>query len=371
MEAAGAAAVAGGGVVNLLSRYVVGLYLRTFAMCMAGGLGLLLVVEFFSRIGEFASYNAEPSLVAAYFALRTPKWLVSVYPAASLLAVLLGVGTLVRSNEVIAMNACGVSIGRIGRPLLATAILLSGLALAWNEIVVPPSMTQARAIKDIDMEGRGRRGMLDATSLWLQVPAGFLNIDYFDANDETLKGITLHGVDPRFHLDRLIEIPDAKWKDGRWTYPGGTVRTFAADGSFTYGPLADLALDLGGTPADFRKKAPRSDEFTFRQLSQRIRTLEAKGLDPASFETDLQFKFALPLSGIITVLLGLPLALRGSSRAGSAQHIGTGMGVCFLYWLTQALTVSAGHAGTLPPAVAAWAANVLFLLVGGLLALRN
>lgn len=357
--------------MNLLARYVVGLYLRTFAMCMAGALGLLLVVEFFSRIGEFASYDSEPALVAAFFALKTPKWIVEVFPAASLLAVLLGVGSLVRTNEVIAMNACGVSVARIGRPLLLTSMMLSGLVMAWNEVVVPPSMTKCRAIKDIDIEGRGSRGMLDARSLWLQVPAGFLNIDYFDASKERLTGITLHAVDSRFRLERLIEIPDADWKDGRWERHGGTVRSFAADGSFTYAPLGDESLDFGGNPADFRKKAPRSDEFNIRQLSQRIRTLEAKGLDPADFETDLQFKFALPLSGIITVLIGLPLALRGSSRAGTAQHIGTGMAVCFLYWLTQALTVSAGHAGTLPPAMAAWAANVLFLLLGAVLALRH
>ena len=36
--------------------------------------------------------------------------------------------------------------------------------------------------------------------------------------------------------------------------------------------------------ADFRKKAPRADEFNIHQLAQRIRTLEAKGLDPAGFE---------------------------------------------------------------------------------------
>jgi len=357
--------------MNLLGRYLVGLYLRSFALCLVGAIGLLLVVEFFSRIGDFAAYNSNPSLVAAYFALKTPKWLVEVYPAASLLAVLLGVGSLVRSNEILAMQGSGISMIRIGSPLLATSIALSLMAMAWNEIVVPPSQGRARAIKDIDIKSMDARGMLDATSLWIQVPDGFLNIDYFDATRNKLEGITLHGVDERFRLSRLVEIPDASWKADHWMYDGGTVREFSADGSFTYTPLGDRRIELGGTPAEFRKKAPRSDEFSIRQLAQRIRTLRAKGLDPAGFETDLQFKFALPLSGIITILIGLPLALRGSSRSGSAQHIGTGMGVCFLYWLMQALTVSAGHAGTLPPAVAAWAANAVFLIVGGLLALRG
>lgn len=357
--------------MNLLSRHLVGLYLRSFALCLVGAIGLLLVVEFFSRIGDFAAYNSDPSLVAAYFALKTPKWLVEVYPAASLLAVLLGVGSLVRTHEVLAMHACGVSIARIGAPLLATSLVLSGAAMAWNEIVVPPSASKARAIKDMDIKHLGARGMLDATSLWLQVPEGFLNIDYFDATKNRLEGITLHGVDERFQLNRLIEIPNAWWQDDHWEYEGGTVRDFDRDSELTFAPLGNQRVDLGGTPADFRRKAPRSDEFNIRQLAARVRTLEAKGLDPAGFETDLQFKFALPLSGIITILLGLPLALRGSPRAGSAQHIGTGMGLCFLYWLTQALTVSAGHAGTLPPIAAAWSANAIFLIVGAILTLRS
>lgn len=357
--------------MNILSRHLVGLYLRTFALCLVGGLGLLLIVEFFGRLGDFAEYDTTPALVAAYFALKIPKWLVEVYPAASLLAVMLGIGSLVRSNEVVAMQACGISIARLGRPLLLTSVALSLMAMAWNEVVVPTTSARARSIKDMDIKGLASRGMLDATSLWLQVPAGFLNIDYFDATNNVLKGITLHAVDDRFRLSRLIEIPSATWQGERWVYQSGNVREFASDGEVLFGPLADQDVDLGGTPREFRRKAPRSDEFNIRQLGQRIRTLQAKGLDPAGLQTELQFKFALPLSGIITVLIGLPLALRGSRRGGSAQHIGTGMGVCFLYWLTQALTVSAGHAGTLPPVVAAWAANGIFLLVGSLLALRS
>jgi lipopolysaccharide export system permease protein len=357
--------------VNLLSRYIVGIYLRTFLLCMVGATGLLLIVEFFTRIGDFASYNSQPSLVAAYFALKIPTWLDDVYPAASLLAVLLGVGSLVRSNEIQAMRSCGISVLRLSLPLVLTTAALSVVALVWSEVVVPPSAARARTIKDIDIKSMASRGQLDATSLWLQVPGGFLNIDYFDATNNELEGITLHAVDDKFHLTSLIEIPKASWKSGRWQYDDGTLRRFAPDGSFTYEPLAERNVDLGGTPEEFRRKSPKADEFTIRQLAERVRTLEAKGLDPAGFETDLQFKFALPLSGIITVLIGLPLAIRGNPRSGSAQHIGTGMGMCFLYWLTQALTVAAGHGGSLPPVAAAWSANALFLLVGGLLALRN
>lgn len=357
--------------MSVLARLLVGLYLRTFGVCLAGAVGLLLVVEFFDRIGDFASYDSSVALIGTYFLLKLPKMLAEVYPAAALLAVLLGLGSLVRTHEVIALHSCGVSVARLARPLLAASVVLSLVVMAWNEVVVPPTASRARVVKDIGIKGMRDRGLLDATSLWMQVPDGFLSIDYFDASRDVLMGVTLHAVDERFHLTRLVEIPSAVWQGEAWKLDGGTVRTFTADGDSSYRALESNEVVLSGTPDEFRRKAPRADEFNIRQLSQRVRTLRAKGLDPAALQTDLYFKLALPLSGVIAVLVGLPLALRGSPRSGTAQHLGTGMGICFGYWLMQALTLSAGHAGTLPPLVAAWAANAVFLLVGALLALRN
>lgn len=358
--------------MSILGRYVVGLYLRSFVLCLAGAVGLLLVVDFFQRIGDFATYDADASLVAAYFALRIPKMLADIYPAAALFAALLSVGSLVRSNEVPAMHACGVSVFQIARPLVVTSICISFVALMWNETVVPPMAARARTVKNIGIKGLRDRGMLDASSLWFQVPEGFLNIDYFDASREILHGVTLHAIDSGFHLRRIVEVPQATWRGDHWDLSSGTVRTFGdAAGAFEFRPLTEGDLTLAGTPAEFSKRAPRADEFNARQLAERIRVLKAKGLDPAEFQVDLQFKLALPLSGVITVLLGVPLALRGSRRGGVAQYLGTGLTACFAYWLTQALTVSAGHAGALPPVVAAWSANVLFVLIGGLLASRT
>ena len=358
--------------MSVLGRYLVGLYLRVFALCLTSGVGLLLVVEFFGRIGDFAQYDSSASLVAAYFFLKIPKILSEVFPAAGLLAVLLSIGSLVRGNEVLAMQSCGVSVMTMARPLVATSIVLSMLALLWNETIVPPSAARARNVKDLGIKGLRDRGLLDATSLWFQVPEGFLKIDYFDATREMLHGVTLHVLDDQFRVGRLIEIPQVWWRGGKWEYDNGSVRSFGSGGGFEYRALTPQEFTLGGSPGEFRRKTPRADEFNIRQLAHRIRALQAKGLDPSEFQTDLQFKLALPLSGVITVLLGLPLALRSSRRGGGmAAQFGTGVGVVFLYWLTQAFTVSAGHAGALPPVVAAWTANALFVVVGAFLALRT
>ena len=357
--------------MNVLARYLVGLYLRVFALCLTSGVGLLLVVQFFSNLGDFAHFDSSSMLVAKYFVLRIPELLVQVFPAAAFLAVTLGIGSMVRFREVLALQACGVSVAAVARPLWAVSLVLSLLTLMWNETVVPPSAARARNIKNIDIKGMRDRGALDAESLWFQLPDGFLKIEYFDATAEVLHGVTLHVLDESFALRRLIEIPTAIWRGARWELQQGTVRTFAQD-RITFRPLGPDELELQGSPAEFRRKTPRPDEYNFWQLARRIRSLQDKGLDASEFQTDLHFKLALPMSGLISVIFGLPLALRGSRRsAGVTGQLGTGITVVFLYWLTQAFAVSAGHAGSLPPAIAAWSANVLFAIVGGLLALRG
>ena len=42
----------------------------------------------------------------------------------------------------------------------------------------------------------GAKGMLDATSLWTQVPLGFLHVDLFDATRNRLEGADLCTRDP-------------------------------------------------------------------------------------------------------------------------------------------------------------------------------
>lgn len=357
--------------MSILGRYLVGLYLRSFAMCLAVSLVLLIVADFFEHIDDFASYNANSWVIATYFALRIPKTLSDVYPAAGLFAVLLSIGSMVRKNEVQAMHACGVSVFQIARPLVVMSICISILAFLWNETVVPPAAAHARVVKNIGIRGLRERGLLDTSGLWFEAPNGFLSIDYFDAAHEILHGVTLHVLDSSFHLRRMVEVPQATWRNDHWEPQGGIVRMFAEDGSLDYRPIVPGDLTITGTPTEFSRKTPNADEFNFRDLAARIDVLKSKGLDPAEFQVDLQSKVAMPLSGVITVLLGVPLALRGSRRGGTAQYLGTGLAACFAYWLTQALSVSAGHAGALPPVIAAWTADTLFVLIGGLLASRT
>ena len=51
--------------------------------------------------------------------------------------------------------------------------------------------------------------------------------------------------------------------------------------------------------------------------------------------------------------------------------VGVGLAVGFLYWVVLGLSNSLGRSGALPAFAAAWAANLLFLLLGTALFLSS
>lgn len=352
--------------MRILARYLIAQYLKIFAFAILLTTGLFVLGDFFNRIGDLTSYGSQAPVIVTYFLFRIPEALVTTYPAAALMSCLLSLGLLVRHREVLAMRACGISTVRLAAPLLATTALLSVAVLIFNETVVPPAASSARAVKDVSIKRKQYAGAYNSSSLWFQDRQGFFNVEYFDANSEELHGISLYQTDPNLHLQRVITVPKAVWRGDRWDLRQGTVRSVTTSGDFETRQLQAGELELTDAPVEFRHKRRKSDEYNYRDLREQIGRLEARGLDIIEFRVDLYYKLAVPFSGLVSVFFGFPLATRGGRRGSLATNVALGMAVAFAYWSTSAVTVALGHNGDLPPLVAAWAGNAIFTAIGAL-----
>ena len=346
--------------MRLVSRYLALQYLRGLAVCLFVGTGLFLVLDFFQRVNHLARYDPTPATLVMYFASRLPMMITEIYPAAALLAVLLAVGLLNRHREILALRACGFSNWQLASPVIAASMLVSFALLAWTEVVVPPSAVRYREINDIVIKKKVARGLYNSSSLWFQSVGGFVHVDYFDAHAEILHGLTVYDADPEFQLTRILEVPEARWANGRWEMPTGTVKLVGADGGVTIRDLLPGELALTETPRDFARKRHSAREMSFFGLRRKLDMLRAKGLDATDLRVDLQIKLALPFSGVISALMGFPLAVRTGRRAGMGYTLAFGLILGLAYWVTMGVALSAGRAGVLPPVFAAWAANALF-----------
>lgn len=103
--------------------------------------GLVLYVSFglISNLLPRAQWmgTAELGSILKWLALQVPYAAVQAMPIAGLLAVMLAFGRLARENELLVMQAGGISVLRTARPFLLGGLLLSGFSLALSEWVVP------------------------------------------------------------------------------------------------------------------------------------------------------------------------------------------------------------------------------------------
>ena len=75
--------------------------------------------------------------MSTYFVFLLPQIFYWVAPLAVLLAILINLGTLTKTNEVLAVKAGAVSLYRMSLPLILMAALLSGVVYVMQDYVLP------------------------------------------------------------------------------------------------------------------------------------------------------------------------------------------------------------------------------------------
>jgi lipopolysaccharide export system permease protein len=349
--------------LSVFSRYLIrqflGLWVGVTALCVL----LYLLVDFFDRLDILLRHNASAGAATRYFVFKIPLIFTQITPAAIVTATLLSFGLMARRNEIIALRASGVSLLQTAVPMLATALTISVAVLAWNETVVPYCTRRLEHVNNVEIRKRTQRGILSEREVWYHGADGFYNIDHVDKGERTIYGLTIFRLDERFHLDSVILVPKAHWVGDRWVIEGAVERRLV-NGKFTSEKVSVDRLSIPESLDDFSEVRRRPEEMSFNLLRDWILRLTRKGIDVSEYLVDLHLKIAVPFANAVLALIAIPIAGRVRRNPSLAAIVGLGVAVGFAYWVILALANSLGHSGTLPPLVAAWSANGLFLLVG-------
>jgi len=131
--------------------------------------------------------------------------------------------------------------------------------------------------------------------------------------------------------------------------------TFAFD-SLRDRKMRETPLELTASP-----KAPQ--DMGYRDLSQFIAALERSGGDANELKVERALKIAVPVTCIIIVFFGAPLAT-STRRGGAAFGVGVSLGTTVVFLVLIQLTKAIGGKGLVPPDLAAWLPNILFGIIG-------
>jgi lipopolysaccharide export system permease protein len=355
----------------VVNRYVIREFIGMLIPILLAFVIVYLIVDFFDRLDILLRNHATAGAAARYFIFKVPLILTQIMPPAVLAALLLSLGMLSRRNEIIALRASGVSLVQTALPLLGVAALISVGTLAWNETVVPYCTRQYQYVNNVEIRKRPQRGILSDREIWYHGADGFYNIEHIDERHQTLFGLTVYRTDADFDLRSVIQVASAQWTGHAWVNTDPVERSAGADDTIATTRLPADRQVIHETPNDFLEVRREPEELSYLELRQRIHELAQKGIDASSYLVDLNMKLAVPFTTLVLACVAIPLAGRVQRHPSVAAIVGVGLVVGFAYWVTLALTNSLGEGNVLPPVVSAWAANLIFLLLGAALFLNN
>ena len=340
---------------------------------------LLFASYYLFKVTELLVQGVDLMTVIKVALYSIPTLFTQTLPMGMLLGTLLAFGRLSGDSEHIALFATGVSFTRIVRPVAFVGVVVSIIAFAWNETVVPRSM---RAYYDLIQNATERIGSLNKpVSYVVKRPEGegvseFVTVENgYDAKTQTLRKVTIlkmsddpaHLGEPEgcIYADR-VSARDEKGVD--WTFYDVYVRYLKPDpkGKYVNETHVDVAQTLpmkakiGRTFRGVMEAGVTDNRrMTFRELRDKINRERAQGnLNTAGDEVDLWEKCSTPMASLIVGVVGAPLGVR-PQRSGKTMGFGIAILLIFLYWVVYHWMYLVGKGGGIPPILASFVANIL------------
>jgi len=354
----------------ILDRYVLKRFFSALLLVLLSVILLSLVVDYSEKVDEVARHRPPLEVVAGYYRYFLLSVTMDTAPFAVLLATLIALGVLSKNNEDTAFRASGVSLYRLGAPILAAMALAAGAAFALGEYVLPLAKQREERFKH-RIYGRpadyGLRTISERN--WYYGRDGRIwHREATDPDREILVAPSVFEFDPSFRLVRRTEAREAAWRGDAWVLRQGWERTFGGPQEVTYRNFLETPV-TGDPPAAFARERRTPSEMRFRELQRHARRLQRSGYPTANLETALHAKLARPLLLPIMALLALPFAFRIGKR-GALAGVGVGLAVGIAFMIGTTVFTKLGDAGALPPTLAAWSPNVLFATAAAYLLLK-
>ena len=128
--------------MRILDRYVAKNFLVGYAIALAVLLGLRIIIDLFVKIDEFTEHMnlgtaAVLKNILTFYGLNCSLYFRDFAGMITVVAASFSFGKMVRSNELVAVMASGVSLKRIIGPIVFLAMLLTGVLVIDQELIIP------------------------------------------------------------------------------------------------------------------------------------------------------------------------------------------------------------------------------------------
>ncbi len=355
-------------MLRLIDRYIIRSIITPFLISLLVFTFILLVPFLVELAEKLIAKGVPTATVVRVMVTLLPQALAVTIPMALLVALLVGLSRLSGDREWVALQACGVSVYRLLRPIFAVS-LAGWAATSWVIIWAVPSANQTYREITYNIVAQRAEGEVRPRVFFEDFPNRIL---YVRDVPETGPGWTdvfladaTHPENPVIYLaQRGRMLLDRQKRTVELVLEDGTQHQVRSGQPEEYSVLRFKQLVLSLDPeAVFPRTGPQKGdrEMTIAELRANIVNLERQGISTHNAIMEIHKKFSIPVACFVFGLLALVFGLT-TRRDGKLASFVFGLGVIFAYYVIMWTAQSAAKGRMVPPWLAMWIPD---LLLGG------
>lgn len=350
-----------------LDWYILRKFLTTFFFSIFLFAVIAVVVDVSEKTDDFVrSGLSVQQIITEYYYGFIPHIIALLLPLFVFIAVIFFTSKMANRSEIIAILASGTSYSRWLRPYWVGGLLLAGVLWFANQYVVPKANQIRGSFEANYIDKNNTYNALVSTSSHI-----YLRIDSFTyAGIYAYDTLTKRGgpffsfrmknnkVTENTRADQIIwDTATRKWKLESVLFR--KVYDLKEDISM----IPEKIMDFNFKPLDLSRDKYTKDKLTTPELDRFIELEELRGSEGLNgLKVERYRRDATCITVLLLTLIGAIVAGR-KVRGGSGVHLAVGFVTAALFILTDRFSTIFSTKGDLPPLLAAWIPNLIFIFV--------
>ena len=350
-----------------LDLYIVGKFITTFFVALLLIIGIVIIFDISEKIDDFVSKEAPlKAIIFDYYVNFVPYFMNMFSPLFVFITVIFFTSKMAADSEIVAILSCGISFHRMMVPYVFSATLIAILSLCLNLFIIPESNKTRLEFENQYIKARFKS--VGRNVHYQTAPGEYVFAESFSSWNNTAYRFTLEKIE-NDQLVSKISAESAVYDTTKqsWRLKKYFIREYNEDltDRIRSGRQLDTVIEL--SPKDFYLTENTVETLTYSELNQLIDLQKMRGDANVKYALiEKNTRFALPFSAFILTIMGVALSSK-KRRGGIGWNIGIGIALAFTYILFLRFSQMFVHTGALPPFIALWLPNLVFVIIAAIL----
>jgi lipopolysaccharide export system permease protein len=355
-------------VFGTFDRYLLRGFIFPYVYALIATVAIWLVYDIGVNLGTFQDNHFSLATIGYYYWVQIPYVLVNFMPLAVLLGLLYVLTRMSRRNEIVSMLSAGMGVTRILMPLIVTGALLTGVCGILNFELAPLGLYAQSYLIDELAKGHSKVTILNGQVFASTEANRIWYIQRLNTKTEQMNGVMVIQRDTQGIIESMLYAQTARHNKvtKAWTFAQGKIAWVDQRGTVTHEEYFDQKLINGWseTPWQLGSTSLKGRLMTVPQLQRFLRVNAAFPKSRlAEYRTQFWYRFALPWSPLIVVIVASPMCVV-FQRRGALGGIAGGLFLFIGLYISGNVFNALGQGDRIPPILAGWAPVILFMSFG-------